>query len=133
MKRIFAKIKQVFSSLLIITLLTATAGMVTSCEKAEHEDYQQYFNQECASRIAKFDYEGHTYLLYRSGSGCNALAGICHDENCQCNHRFDQVGSLAEGTECVVDSTEQVGKQPNKTTHRIVKLIENAISKTNSK
>lgn len=48
---------------------------------ATHEDWQKMQDKECASRITKFSYEGHSYLLYRYGK---EGVGIAHDANCQC-------------------------------------------------
>ena len=55
---------------------------LTSCKEQPytHEDWQREQDKRCASCITKFNYEGHSYLLYQYGHGI----GICHDENCEC-------------------------------------------------
>lgn len=56
---------------------------LTSCKEQPytHEDWQREQDRDCASHITKFNYEGHSYLLYRYGYHGG---GICHDENCEC-------------------------------------------------
>ena len=56
------------------------ASCLASCEPATHEDWQKYHDKECATRITKFNYEGHSYLLYRH----NESESITHDANCDC-------------------------------------------------
>lgn len=59
---------------------------LTSCGPAPtHEQWQREQDHKCATRITKFNYEGHSYLLYQyQANTSNAVAGICHDENCPC-------------------------------------------------
>lgn len=66
----------------IITLLLLVG--ITSCAEPNHEQWQERQDKECASKIIKFNYEGHSYLLYRDGGGKYKTAGITHDANCPC-------------------------------------------------
>lgn len=59
---------------------------MTSCTQVSHEDWQKQYDRECAGKIHKFNYEGHSYLLYRSGT---YGTGITHDENCSCRNKND--------------------------------------------
>ena len=64
-----------------LSFITAVLALcLASCEPATHEDWQKYHDKECATRITKFNYEGHSYLLYRH----NKSESIAHDANCQC-------------------------------------------------
>ena len=65
-----------------ILAVIAVCLALTSCKEQPytHEDWQKEKDREAASRITKFNYEGHSYLLYQYGYG----RGICHDENCEC-------------------------------------------------
>lgn len=71
-----------------ILVILAVAVAVSSCSDSApktHEDWQRNQDKRCASRITKFNYEGHSYLLYQDGVGYReGVAGICHDENCEC-------------------------------------------------
>lgn len=67
----------------IITLLTLV-GVISCAEPPSHEQWQKHQDKECASKITKFNYEGHSYLLYRDGIGDCRTAGITHDANCPC-------------------------------------------------
>lgn len=49
---------------------------LTSC-KDQPRDSNGYFYE-----ISKIEYEGHSYLLYRSSSG--RVNGITHNMNCSC-------------------------------------------------
>lgn len=70
--------------LVILAVAVAVASCSDSATKA-HEDWQSEQDKRCASRITKFNYEGHSYLLYQYGVGHQeGVAGICHDENCDC-------------------------------------------------
>ena len=61
--------------------ILAVCLALTSCDPVQtHEEWQREQDYKCATRITKFNYEGHSYLLYQYGHGI----GICHDENCEC-------------------------------------------------
>lgn len=64
-----------------VLCVAVIVGMAMSCTSATHEDWQKYQDRECASHITKFNYEGHSYLLYRDG---DRGTGIAHDANCEC-------------------------------------------------
>lgn len=66
-----------------ILAVIAVCLALTSCKEQpySHEDWQREQDKYCASRITKFNYEGHSYLLYQDGPHGR---GICHDENCVC-------------------------------------------------
>lgn len=51
------------TKLFMAAILTLILESCTS--SATHEDWQKMQDKECASRITKFNYEGHSYLLYR--------------------------------------------------------------------
>lgn len=65
-----------------ILAVIAVCLALTSCNEQTytHEYWQREQDKICAPRITKFNYEGHSYLLYQYGYG----RGICHDENCDC-------------------------------------------------
>lgn len=70
-----------------ILAVIAMCLALTSCKEQPytHEDWQNEKDREAASRITKFNYEGHSYLLYQYHIGAQwGVAGICHDENCEC-------------------------------------------------
>ena len=69
-----------------IVAIIAACLSLTSCGPAStHEQWQERQDREAASRITKFNYEGHSYLLYKYHIGSQSdVAGICHDENCPC-------------------------------------------------
>ncbi len=70
---------------IISTVILALA--LTSCSehKATHDEWQERHDREWSSRITKFNYEGHSYLLYQDGAHGR---GICHDANCECREEF---------------------------------------------
>ena len=72
-----AKIVAVVASAFIAALIL----LAISCKPATHEEWQETYDKECASHITKFNYEGHTYLLYRDG---DRGIGFVHDANCDC-------------------------------------------------
>lgn len=66
----------------LVTILALCLAL-SSCDSKPitHDELQRRRDREIAARISKFNYEGHSYLLYRYGAhGC----GVCHDENCPC-------------------------------------------------
>lgn len=63
--------------------------IATSCAEPNHEQWQKHQDKECVSKITKFNYEGHSYLLYRDGAGRYETAGITHDANCPCYNISD--------------------------------------------
>lgn len=64
-----------------LTLMAALMIMcLASCQPVTHDDWQKHQDKECATRITKFNYEGHSYLLYRH----NEVESITHDPNCHC-------------------------------------------------
>lgn len=71
------KILSVIATLLLLVL-------ITSCAEPNHEQWQKRHDKECATKITKFNYEGHSYLLYRDGAGNYKTTGLTHDANCQC-------------------------------------------------
>lgn len=68
----------------ILLLIIAMACGLTSCHKANNEEWQEHHDKECAAHITKFNYEGHSYLLYENNFGNASTAGITHDANCHC-------------------------------------------------
>lgn len=65
----------------LVTILAVSLAL-TSCGPAPtHDELQRRRDREIAARISKFNYEGHSYLLYRYGT---YSCGVCHDENCKC-------------------------------------------------
>lgn len=65
--------------------IIAVCLALTSCGPTPtHEQWQERQDREAASRITKFNYEGHSYLLYQAVGSTHTAAGICHDENCSC-------------------------------------------------
>lgn len=73
----------------IITIVAIVLAL-SSCtyKKVTHDEWQSQHDRECASRITKFNYEGHSYLLYERNLGNASTAGITHDANCQCRDEF---------------------------------------------
>lgn len=69
-----------------IITIAAVVLALTSCSGKEytHDEWQSQHDRECATRITKFNYEGHSYLLYSDGHG----RGITHDANCECREEF---------------------------------------------
>lgn len=70
----------------VLTVFTVCLALI-SCSQTPttHEQWQDQQDREAASRITKFNYEGHSYLLYQYHIGAQwGVAGICHDENCDC-------------------------------------------------
>lgn len=49
-----------------ILVAIAVSLALTSCKEQPytHEDWQREQDKRCASCITKFNYEGHSYLLY---------------------------------------------------------------------
>lgn len=66
--------------------ILAVCLALTSCDPVQtHEEWQREQDYKYDTRITKFNYEGHSYLLYQYQANTrNAVAGICHDENCPC-------------------------------------------------
>lgn len=69
------KTKLFMAAILMFILASCTSS-------ATQEDLQKIQDEKHASRITKFNYEGHSYLLYRYGK---KSAGIAHDMNCHCH------------------------------------------------
>ncbi|TGY80911.1 hypothetical protein [Lepagella muris] len=67
--------------LVALLFIVAMIGLAISCKPATHAEWQELHDKECASHITKFNYEGHTYLLYNDG---DIGVGIAHDANCDC-------------------------------------------------
>lgn len=69
-----------------LVLVLAVCVALTSCtqRKVTHDDWQSEHDKRCGSRITKFNYEGHSYLLFENGH----QAGITHDANCECRYEF---------------------------------------------
>lgn len=67
-----------------ISLIIAMVCRLTSCHETTHKEWQEQHDEECAARITKFNYEGHSYLLYEYNCGHASTAGITHDANCHC-------------------------------------------------
>lgn len=66
----------------ILAMIAVCVGLASCNEKPyTHEEWQREHDREAASHITKFNYEGHSYLLYQDGPHGR---GICHDENCEC-------------------------------------------------
>lgn len=73
------------SKLLVAILVCLALASCSGSATKTHEDWQREHDKRCASRITKFNYEGHSYLLYQYGVGNKeGVAGICHDANCEC-------------------------------------------------
>lgn len=70
-----------------IIAIVALAVALTSCTGREytHDEWQENHDRDCASHITKFNYEGHSYLLYSNGPHG---VGITHDANCECREEF---------------------------------------------
>lgn len=66
--------------LVALLFIVAMIGLAISCKPATHAEWQEVHNKECASHITKFNYEGHSCLLYPH----NESESITHDANCQC-------------------------------------------------
>lgn len=72
-----------------ISVCLALASCATPAPTQEQWQAEQ--DHEAASRITKFNYEGHSYLLYQYHIGAQwGVAGICHDENCECKKGVQQ-------------------------------------------
>lgn len=76
--------KKVFLTLSVMLAFVMTAcNSMTPTDKTQ-EKIRQETNKRIGSHITKFDFEGHTYLLYEYCSQQNSRAGLVHDPNCQC-------------------------------------------------
>lgn len=63
-------------------LLALCAVALTGCENPKT---QEQIDDGMASHITEFNYKGHRYLKYDSGSGKWAIGGITHDPDCPCH------------------------------------------------
>ena len=64
---------------IIIAVLVAVVIALMKWDVIKNSDID-YRSGKFAEKVQKVEYEGHTYLWFRSGY----QAGICHDENCKC-------------------------------------------------
>lgn len=81
--------------------IAITITLVTGCTSVTNEDWQSDQDRRCAQRITKFNYEGHSYLLYQAGGNSHmAVAGITHDANCQCRKQTQHRNSLLPEEKC---------------------------------
>lgn len=70
-----------------LTLLALLALTLTGCE---NNKTQQQIDAEISSRITKFNYEGHKYLLYKRPYAKGGVGGITHDPDCSCHKKEDK-------------------------------------------
>lgn len=102
MKQLFTEQKGIKWLFVVVLLLAA------GCTPASHEEWQVEQDRRCAQRITKFNYEGHSYLLYRDGGNGNcAIAGITHDANCPCRNAYP-----ANAGESVIESNDTINNLP---------------------
>lgn len=71
-----------------LTLLAPLALTLAECEdNRTPEQKQQEIDNEVASEITAFNYNGHEYLLYKHPYGKGGGGGITHDPDCPCHQK----------------------------------------------